>query len=71
MENCTFVEAITFAGVSKGLEVWLVDLELFEGLLCVHLENDDHKSAHEEASVRDLGIVSAATVVVDSRSSLE
>ena len=71
MENCTFIEAITFAGVSEGLEVWLVDLELFESLLCVHLENDDHKGAHEEASVRDLGVVCAATVVVDSRSSLE
>ena len=71
MENCTFVVAITFAGISKGLEIWLVDLELLVGLLCVHLENDDHKGAHEEASIRDLSVVIAATVVVDSRSSLE
>ena len=71
MENCAFIEAIPFAGISKGLEIWLIHLELFEGLFCVHLENDNHEGTHEEASVCDLCIVGAATVVVDSRSSLE
>ena len=71
VEDCAFVEAIAFAGISKGLEVWMVDLKLFVSLFCVHLEDDDHEGAHEEACVRDLCVVCAATVVVDSRLTLE
>ena len=71
MEDRTLIEAVTFAGVSEGLEIWVIDLELFICLLSVHLEDDHHEGTHEEARVRDLGVVSAGTVVIDSRSSLE
>ena len=71
MKNCTFVEAITFAGVSERLEIWVVDFELLVRLFRVHFEDDNHKGAHQEAGICDLGIVAAATVVIDSRASLE
>ena len=71
MKDCTFIEAIAFAGVSKRLEIWLIDFELPVSLLRVHFKNDDHERAHQEAGICDLGIVSAATVVIDSRASLE
>ena len=71
VKDCAFVEAITFAGISERLEIWLVDSELFVCLFRVHFEDNNHEGAHQEAGVRDLGIVRAATVVIDSRLSLE
>ena len=71
VKDCTFIEALAFAGVSEGLEIWMVDFELFVGLLRIHFEDNNHEGAHQEAGVRDLGIVRAATVVIDSRLSLE
>ena len=71
MKNCTFVEAITFTGVSERLEIWVIDFELLVSLLRVHFEDNDHEGTHQEASICDLGIVATATVVIDSRASLE
>ena len=65
VKNCAFIEAVAFTGISERLEVRMIHLELSVCLLCVHLEDNHHESAHEEASVRDLTIVFAAAVVVN------
>ena len=57
VKDCAFIEAISFASISEGFEVWLVDLELPVGLFCVHLEDDNHEGTHKEAGIRDLGII--------------
>ena len=57
--------------ISERLEVWVVDSELLVCLFSVHFEDDDHEGAHEEARICDLGKVSAAAVVVNSRVTLE
>ena len=67
MKNCTFVKAVTLASISETFEIWLVEFELSKGNFCVHFEDYHHESAHEEASICNLGGVSAGTIVVDSR----
>ena len=71
VKDSAFVEAITFAGISERLEIWMVDSELFVCLFRVHFEDNNHESTHKEAGIRDLGIVSTGTVVIDSRVPLE
>ena len=71
VKDCTFIEAISFASISEWFEVWLVDLKLPVRLFCVHLEDDNHESAHKEASIRDLGKILTCTVMIDSCVALE
>lgn len=47
VKDCALVVAVTTAGVSERLQVWLVTLELTESLMSVHLEDDDHEGAHK------------------------
>ena len=46
VEDGAVIVAVSLAGISVGTKITMVDLELFEGLLCVHLQDDDHESAH-------------------------
>ena len=71
VRNGAVVVAVATAGVAEGLEVGLVDLELAEGLLGIHLEDNNHESTHEVGRVSDLGELSALCIVVDACLTLE
>ena len=71
VKHCTFVEAVTLACISERFESLVINLELSKSLLCVHLQNYDHKCAHQEASIGNLGWISTAAVVIDSGLTLE
>ena len=71
VEYGALVEAVTLACVSERLEALVVDLELSEGLVNVHLQDHDHECTHQEARIGDLGWVCAAAIVIDSGGSLE
>ena len=45
--NGAFVGTRSTAGISEVMKVGLIRLEMLEGLLGVHAENDDHESAHQ------------------------
>ena len=71
LEDGAVVVAVAAASVSVVLEVGLVGLELAEGLVGVHLEDDHHERTHQAHCVRHLSHVAALRVVVNACLPLE
>ena len=71
VENSALIVTVTTAGVSECTQVRSVLLKLTEGLLSVHLEDNNHKSAHQVDGVGELHVVGRLSVVVDTRLTLE
>ena len=67
--------ALILAGVPTripvSMQVRLVLLEHAEGLLSINLENHDHKGTHKVGRVRDLGEISALSIVVNPGTALK
>ena len=69
--DCAFVETLTFASISKGLQVFLHGSELLQGPSRVDFQDDDHEGTHQEACVSELVTVVASRVVIDPSLALE
>lgn len=65
VQNGQLVVALALAGVSVVKQLALVGSEKVERVLSLKLEDYDHESAHQEASIRHLLWACAASVVVD------
>ena len=65
MEKRAIVEAAAFRSITVVLKHGLVRAELLMGLLCCHLEDDDHEGTHQESSVHHLVAWFGCTAVVE------
>ena len=66
-----FVVAVAATGIPKWAQVRRVLFELLEGLLSIHLQNNNHECAHQVGRVGKLDVVGGLGVVIDACGSLE
>jgi hypothetical protein len=62
MEYCALIVAVTFAGISKRFKGWMELLEPVVGFNGTRFKNDDHKSHHEECSIRHFVLICGTVV---------
>lgn len=71
MEDSAIVVTLTLASISVCSNIWVISSELIVSLLCVHLEDNNHKGAHQIAGIRQLYIIITVAVVIYARRALE
>lgn len=51
MQQSTIIETVALGSISVILKDLMIWFELLVGLVCRHLENNDHEGAHQESTV--------------------